>query len=167
MCFVEKVVLMGKMAMFRGFFRHVAQKNEPFSVGVIKTLLRHESHTSYFVSAFEVLFFLTHCPVCSVSGGQRALKSSKVESRFHFTRQIEQNDEYLCKCFSSWKFLWMSLFQFSEMYTSSHIFHFYLLESSSSHFGYITFCSHLVPFGWGIARKSSAPARPPTHSFFF
>ena len=33
------------------------------------------------------------------SGGQRALKSSKVESRFQFTRQIRLNDECLCKYF--------------------------------------------------------------------
>ena len=97
------------------------KKIETFSVDVMTTLLRDKSLTSYAVSAFEFQFFFDALS-CSVSGGQRALKSSKAESRFHFTSQIELNDEYLCKCFSSWKFLWMSLFQFSEMYTSSLIF---------------------------------------------
>ena len=90
------------------------KKIETFSVDVIKTF---ESHTSYAVSAFEFLIFFDALS-CSVSGGQRVLKSSKVESCFHFTRK----DEYLCKYFSSCKFLWMSLFQFLKLYPLSHMF---------------------------------------------
>jgi len=69
------------------------KKIETFSIDIIKTLLRDDSHTIYAVSVFEVFFL--DVLVCSVSGGQRALKSSKVESRFNFTRQIGLNDDYI------------------------------------------------------------------------
>jgi len=55
--FVGKGVLKGKMAMFRGSFRHVAQQlAQLFLQTSLKTLLRDESHTSYAVSAFEVFY---------------------------------------------------------------------------------------------------------------
>jgi len=70
------------------------KKIETLSAGVMKTLLRDKSHPSYSVSAFEVLFVFNALS-CSVSVGQRALKSSEVESRFYFTRRIGLTDEHL------------------------------------------------------------------------
>jgi len=79
---------------------------------------------------FRVFKFFVDALSCLVSGGQRALKSSKVVSRFHFTRQIGLNDEYLCKYFSSWKFFWMSLFQFLEMYFIDWCCFYYFVRNS-------------------------------------
>jgi len=114
------------MAMLREFFRHVAPKKSNFFCRQIKTIERYESFTCYAVSALEFLFFFWRIVLFCQCGPEspQILETRKVESRLHFNRQIELNDEYLCKCqyFSCKKFLWMSLFQFLEMHTLSHFF---------------------------------------------
>jgi len=79
-----------------------------FSVEVHQNSFKKLILRSHAISDFEDLSFsFFDAMSCSVGGGRRALKSPEVVLRFYGTRQIELNDEYLCKYSSNRKFLWV------------------------------------------------------------
>ena len=100
----------GKMKLFRRFSWHVPQKDRKFSCKRWET-----TRTSHVVSELELLYFLDALS-CLVKDPWSPQKSSHT-SILPVESQIKSNNEYLCKYSLNWKFLWISLMQFLEMYT--------------------------------------------------
>jgi len=127
----------------RGFFRHVPQKIETFSIHVIRTLLRGASSTSHVVSEFEFFYFLDTLS-CFAIVGWRVLKCSKIghaRRLGHFTREIALNDDYLSQILPVHKVFWMTLNRVFEIFVKL-----FLIPAEQHGFrsgGKILFWSHL------------------------